>query len=300
MDTDGRHLGDLVGVVIITRNRADELLVALQRMQTLSRELSVVVVDNASSDGTREQVRRSFPAVRLIEMRENLGAAARNVGVASLTTPYVAFADDDTWWEEASLRRAVELLDAIPDLSLVCGRFVVEPGGRPDPAAAVLAASPLAPGVEAPGRRVLGFLAGASVVRRAPFLDVGGFHRRFLVGGEESLVAWDLSARGGICHYVDDVVVHHQPSTARDLTRRREIEMRNDLWTAWLRRPVRDALSITRRHVRRARANRAMYRPLVEALRGAWWVVLERRPLPAEVAADLRLVEYGIGSTEDR
>ena len=70
---------------------------------------------------------------------------------------------------------------------------------------------------------VLGFLAGASVVRRHAVLDVGGFEPRFFLGGEEQLLAIDLRAAGWCLAYVDDVVVHHHPSPRRDIGRRVEM-----------------------------------------------------------------------------
>ncbi|MEV4708894.1 glycosyltransferase [Actinoplanes sp. NPDC049316] len=43
---------------------------------------------------------------------------ARTIGVRRLDTPYVAFCDDDTWWEPGSLRVAAELLDAYPRIGV--------------------------------------------------------------------------------------------------------------------------------------------------------------------------------------
>ena len=81
--------------MVITRDRAGELLRSLEHLTTLESRPRVVVVDNGSSDGTVAAVRRAFPEVDVIALTHNRGAAARNVGVATVTTPYVAFADDD-------------------------------------------------------------------------------------------------------------------------------------------------------------------------------------------------------------
>jgi hypothetical protein len=58
----------------------------------------VIVIGNGSVDGTAAAVRERHPGVDLIELGANRGAAARNVGMARAGTPYVAFADDDSWW----------------------------------------------------------------------------------------------------------------------------------------------------------------------------------------------------------
>ena len=76
-----------VAVVVITHQRRDELLLALDRLLALPERPHVVVVDNGSTDGTADVVRARFPAVELIASPENLGAVGRNVGVARLATP---------------------------------------------------------------------------------------------------------------------------------------------------------------------------------------------------------------------
>ena len=65
-----------------------------------------------------------------------------------------------------------------------------------------------------PGKPLLGFLAGALVVRRTAFLEAGGFDPRFFIGGEEQLLAIELAVRGWTLCYVPQLVVHHHPSPA--------------------------------------------------------------------------------------
>ena len=91
---------------------------------------------------------------------------------------------------------------------------------------------PRQPGM--PGSSLLGFLAGASVVRRDVFLEAGGFEPRFFIGGEEELLAADLAARGHWLCYVPELVVHHHPSPVRDGQGRRLTTARNALWFTWL------------------------------------------------------------------
>src|SRR4051794_35052172 len=119
-----------VAVVVITHQRRDELLLAVDRLLALPEQPHVVVVDNGSTDGTADAVRARFPEVELVPSPENLGAVGRNVGVARLDTPYVAFCDDDTWWDPGALRTAADVLDAHPRLAVVTARIIVEPGGR--------------------------------------------------------------------------------------------------------------------------------------------------------------------------
>src|SRR5215218_1414627 len=99
-----------ITVVVATRNRAARLAGVLERLGGLPERPPVVVVDNGSDDDTVDVAGR-FPGVRVLRLPRNHGAAARNYGVAAAKTPYVAFADDDSWWAPGSLARAGELFE---------------------------------------------------------------------------------------------------------------------------------------------------------------------------------------------
>jgi GT2 family glycosyltransferase len=275
-----------VAVVIITRDRVDELLHTLGRLRALPERPQIVVVDQGSRDGGPERVRRRFPDVRVIALDDDRGAAGRTVGACAVDAPYVAFADDDSWWAPGALHRAAGVLDAHPRVGLVAGRVLLGDGEQLDPACAAMAASPLPDVADAPGRRVLGFVACGAVVRRDAFLAVGGFHPRLGIGGEEQLLAADLAARGWALVYDEDVVAHHHPSPVRDHGGRRTQQVRNDLWFAWLRRRRWSALRATARAARSAMRDSACRAGLVGALGGARWVRAQRRPVPAWLEAD--------------
>jgi GT2 family glycosyltransferase len=276
--------------VVITHNRRDELLVTLAHLAALPGEPRVIVVDNASSDDTPSAVVDAFPSVRVMQSAHNLGGGARNIGVEAATTPYVAFADDDSWWDDDALPRAVEIFEASPATAAIAARVVVHPDERDDPTCRVMASSPLRRS-DVPFPLVLGFLACASLVRRDLFLEVGGFDGRFVVGGEEQRVAYDLRERGYDIVYAHDVVAHHAPSPVRDVTRRRRRELRNDLWTAWLRRRLLRALSVTARIAMRAVHDPTARGALSDAARGARWVWRERRPLSRAVEREAAMVD---------
>ena len=95
-----------VTVVVASRDRRADLLASLPR-----HEAPVILVDNGSTDATVAAVRSAFPAVRILPLARNVGALARTIGARAATTPYVAFADDDSWWAPGALARAVELLE---------------------------------------------------------------------------------------------------------------------------------------------------------------------------------------------
>jgi GT2 family glycosyltransferase len=292
-----------VTVVVMTRNRREQLLRTLRRLADLSGPVPVVVVDNGSDDGTPAAVRRDFPGVTVVPLRENRGALARTVGVRRARTPYVAFSDDDSWWAPGALERAAGHLDRVPRLGLVAARTLVGPDERPDPLSAVLAGSPLAAEPGLPGPRVLGFLACAAVVRREAYLQTGGFHPLVFFLGEETVLAQDLAAAGWRLCYAPDVVAHHHPrpsadgadgadgaaGSARQATRDR-LQLRNALLSAWLRRPGGVAAAHTWRVARRL-PDPVARGALLDASRRLPRALAARRRLPPQVEAEIRLLE---------
>lgn len=280
-----------VTVVVISHNRREELNRTLRRLAALPEEPPVIVVNNASTDGTERMVRTLYPEVTLLTPATNLGAAGRNHGVRLAATPYVAFCDDDTWYEPGGLRRAANLLDAHPGLAVVTAGIAVEHDGRPDDICAEMAASPLDRTRGAPGSPLLSFLAGASIVRRHAFLATGGFSTRLWPGREEELLASDLLRAGWQLTYVPDVVAHRYAPRLRDAQLDRRYGIRNTLWFTWLRRPSRSAVARTIRLLRQLPLDQVSAQGVVDALRGLPWVLRERHPVPADLERSYRRLE---------
>ncbi|MET7854911.1 glycosyltransferase [Streptomyces avermitilis] len=278
-------------VVVITHNRRPELLRTLDRLAELPERPTLIVVDNASTDGTADAVTRHHPRVRLLCPGRNLGAVGRNLAVRAVRTPYVAFCDDDSWWAPGSLSGAADLLDRYPGLATVTARILVEPGGVEDPITEELRDSPVRGPEWLPGPALGSFLAAATVLRTDAFRTAGGFHPRLWLGGEEELLAADLAANGWWLTYADHLTIHHQPSLVRDPTARRAHGIRNTLWFTWLRRPAGPALRRTVYLARTVPRDTVSLRAFVEAAAALPWVLRERRVLPAEVEARMRVLE---------
>jgi GT2 family glycosyltransferase len=278
-------------VVVASKDRRDLLLRTLPLHLALPERPEVVLVDDASTDGTAEAVARELPEVRLVRRATSVGGAARNDGLRATRAPYVALADDDSWWEPGSLARAGELFDAHPRLAVIQAKVMVR-GEHPDPIHADMVDTPLPPGAGQPGFPVLGFLACGVVVRREALLEAGGFSPLLGVGGEEELLSWDLAATGWQLSYVPELVVHHDPPrVAGGRPHRREVGIRNTLWTTWLRRPPWPAAVRTVRQVRRLPRDRTTARGLARAVAGLPAVLRERRVSPPHVEAQRQLLD---------
>lgn len=277
-------MSDRVTVVVATRDRWPDLQTSLPR-----HEGPVILVDNASTDGTPDLVAAAFPHVQVIRLQRNLAAVARNVGVDAATTPYVAFADDDSWWAPGALDRAAEILDRHPRIGLIAGRVLVHADERLDPVCAQMSASPLGRRADLPGPSVLGAVACGSIVRRAAYLEAGGFDPVVGFPGEEERLALDLAAYGWDLVYVDELVAHHHPSSTRppDVSRR-AASTRSALLTTLMRRPW----PVVGAHWRAALlGDRASRLGLARATLALPRALPRRRVLPDGVEKDRRLLE---------
>jgi GT2 family glycosyltransferase len=285
----GAVSGAPVGVVVITRDRRASLLATLDRLTALPERPPLAVVDNGSRDGTAGAVRARHPGVTLLVLSRNEGAVARNRGAAALGTPYIAFSDDDSWWRPGALARAAALFAAHPRLGLIAGATRVGPEEVPDPIDRLLAASALGTAPDLPGPSVLGFLACASVVRREAFLGVGGFHPVLHFGGEEALLALDLTAAGwGVAH-CPGIVAHHHPEGHPRPGREARLR-RNELLTAWLRRPWPHTAGATARLAREALGGGDARRALASALPRLPAALRHRRRIPGWLEREVRAV----------
>lgn len=279
---------DDIGVVVATRDRQDSLRTALRHLCALPERPPIVVVDNGSSDDTPAVGRAA--GVQVIELGRNIGPAARTVGARALDTEAIAFADDDSWWAPGALAKAVRLLREHPRLGLIAARILVGADERLDPTCAVMARSPL-PAVEGlPGTPVLGFIACGAIVRRAAYLQVGGFEPRFGIGGEEALLALDLAVAGWQLAYVPEITAHHHPSReATGRERRRASEVCNLLWVTWMRRAAGPALATTLKvSLQSLRDGEAG--AVLEALAALPWALRRRRPVPDALERAVQLL----------
>ncbi len=221
----------IVVVSFNTRELLRECLLTVQR-EAVGVSYEVIVVDNASNDGSPEMVASSFPWVRLIRSQENLGfAAANNCAFAAAQGRYLVLLNSDAFPRPGALRRAVTHMDAAPHVGLAGARLVGrddswQPSARlfPSPLNDFLALSGLA--AKFPRSRFFGrvdrtwadplqpaaveWTPGAfAIIRRAVLEQVGHFDERFFLYYEEVDLCRRIRAAGHKVWYWPDVVVVH-------------------------------------------------------------------------------------------
>ncbi|HZZ64926.1 MAG TPA: glycosyltransferase [Candidatus Baltobacteraceae bacterium] len=275
-------------IVIATHNRAGVLKQTLQRLYELPERPRLYVVDNASTDDTDRVWRPFGNRVEFIKLRRNIGAAARTIGARKADTPFIAFCDDDCFWTEGSLQCGIDRLSAHPEVAVLNARVLVGAARKDDPACQAMRAGRL-PG--APGVPIVYFMAGACIMRRDAFLGAGGYHVRYFIGAEESLLALDLAARGWQLWYCEDIVVLHTPSSLnRDPDTRRRLVLRNRLWTLLLRRSAASAMRTIAQYASKSFKDQVVRAALAEAIAGLPWILRERRCISHDL--ELRVAAF--------
>ena len=109
-----------VAVVVVSWNSAPDLPACLQSLAALTLHAEVVVVDNASTDGSAEAARATLPSATVIEGGENLGfARASNRGWRATTAPFVLFLNPDAMLEPGAVEALMALLETRADVGIV-------------------------------------------------------------------------------------------------------------------------------------------------------------------------------------
>lgn len=122
-----------LSVIIVSWNVKDLLLQAIDSLtatwEGTQEDLEIIVVDNASSDGTPGMLRANAEHVHLLVNKENRGfAAANNQGLAIARGRYVLLLNSDTQVRPKALQRLIAYLEAHPDTGLVGPRLLNSDG----------------------------------------------------------------------------------------------------------------------------------------------------------------------------
>jgi len=215
-----------VTVVVVTWEQRDLVLVCLQSLARQTVPHRVVVVDNASTDGTAEVVAQRFPDVVILRQRSNLGfAGGVSAAMDVVDTRFVALLNNDAkadaGWLEASL---VALAD--PSVVAVTARLLLaEDTATINNAGGVLLASGYCAdrGLGSPDgemfaypAEVFAFCGGAVVVRTLAVKAAGGFDADYFMYYEDTDLSWRLRLAGWHIVYAPDAVVHHLHAASSD------------------------------------------------------------------------------------
>ena len=219
-----------VAAVIVNFNTRDYLLECVRSLRADGVE-RIVVVDNASVDGSLDALRRSDPKAEVVATGTNLGfGAAANVGVSSTDSGYVLILNPDTVIEPGTVKALTEALERDPTLAVVGPRIhnvdgTLYPSVRRFPDLGVAVGHAFV-GLFKPDNRFtrsyrmldwdhekacpVDWVSGTCMlVRRSAFEQVGGFDPAFFMYVEDVDLCWRLWRTGWTVGYEPGGLVTH-------------------------------------------------------------------------------------------
>lgn len=222
-----------VSIVIITKDTKDllrDLLSSIDKDVPLKPLLNeIVVVDNASSDGTDAMVAKDFPAVLLLRNEKNRGfAASANAGFHRSTGDFIFLLNSDTLLLPGEAVKMARFMEANTDVG-ICGPQLVYPDMKLQRSSASIPSllAEIMPSLktQATGKRVsrlntaldVPSLIGAAIMmRRAALERVNGFDERFFFFLEETDLCMRIRSAGfRVILFTDAKVIHLQGRTVR-------------------------------------------------------------------------------------
>jgi GT2 family glycosyltransferase len=205
--------------VIVNYNRKNELLTTIAKTKDLIQGrpgFEIVIVDNASTDGSAEAVKMNYPDVVLLENKVNTGAPAWNLGFEKATGDYFIIIDDDSH-VESGLDDALLYLDQHPGigvlaLNVTSGPYTSEGWKWKD------------------GQEIVGFIGCGAILRKKTYQEIGGYADWIFLYVNE----WDLGLRvtdAGyqVKYFAGCRVVHRASEINRSSKRLRVYVTRNEL-----------------------------------------------------------------------
>lgn len=225
-----------LAIVIVSFNRRDALVETLSRVADLA--ATVIVVDNASTDDSVEQVRATFQNVHVIVNQANAGVAAFNQGaaavdqlaharsIANTADDLVLILDDDARPDPASLDAAIDALARDPNLAGVALLPIHPATNRPEWRA-----------IEPTNRFPI--MGCANLIRRDSWRRAGGYCEAFFLYRNDTDLALSLlslrdssGAPTGLAFNPAWFAHHDSPAATRKSHRWLHLATRNWIWMA--------------------------------------------------------------------
>ncbi|HET6267758.1 MAG TPA: glycosyltransferase family 2 protein [Acidobacteriota bacterium] len=283
-------MSPLVSIITLNWNRKDDVIKTLAGLSSQTYEpKEIIVVDNGSTDGSAEAIRKNFPAVKIIELKENTGVAGYNRGIEQSQGEFVMLVDNDMdLMQIGTLQKVVSYFEANPRLGAVALQVRLE--NQTD-------LSPNNP-KHAPGRGnpesgypASTFDGGGVVFRKAALDQVGLYTPEFFVYHSEvdlSTRLWDAAYE--IRYFPDIAVSHRHSPTARNPKLTTYYSTRNYFWYVWIYYPfsmkVLETLHFSQmsliQNLRRGHSFTAWLRGVWDAVIGWRRVRSSRKPVKPE------------------
>jgi GT2 family glycosyltransferase len=207
-------------IIIVAYNARTYLADCLDSLLAEDRpEYEIIVVDNASGDGSAEFVAERYPTVRLVRHRENCGFGhGNNLGAGMAAGKYLAFLNPDTVAEPGWLEELIGALEADTAAGMATSQIRLR--SRPShlntcgndthvTGLTLCRGMGMAADTFSRPAEVSAVSGAAFVIRRDLFDRLGGFDEEFFMYMEDTDLSWRARLAGYRSLYVPSSVVHH-------------------------------------------------------------------------------------------
>ena len=210
------------------------------RRQTYA-ALTVIIVDNASSDGSQALIRDAYPEVRLIELTENQGfTGACNIGIQAAESEIVALLNNDTEVDERWAGKVMAAFAARPEVGIVASKMLLfdqrdrfHTAGdyfTIDGRAGNRGAWELDAGQYDRGEYVFSACGGAAAYRQSMLAEIGALDDDFFFLLEDADLAWRAQLAGYKVWYAPGAIVYHHLSASGGGVTASYFDGRNGIW----------------------------------------------------------------------
>jgi len=218
-----------ISFIIVNWNTKDLLRGCLDSIAKTVGSLSheIIVVDNASSDGSADMLAREYPSVRLIANAENRGfGAANNQGFAVMQGKYALLINTDAVITEGAVQKLWGFAEANPRAAIVCGQLLNADGSKQNSVAAFPTLLTLCLNTSLleylfPGRypskrydhteplEVESAIGACMMIRKKALDEVSFFDERYFFFFEETDLAFAMKRAGWSVYQVPDARIYH-------------------------------------------------------------------------------------------
>jgi len=231
-----------LSIIILNYNTRDLLrdcLRSVLKSKKNSFAYEIIVVDNASVDGSVEMIKREFPQVKIIQSKENLGfAGGNNLALKKAQGKYILFLNSDTQVKPDAFQKMISFMDSDPKIGAATAKTMLVSGGMdpdchrgfPTPWASIcyfLGLEKLFPKSKIFGQYHQFYLdlnkiheidAGFGTfmfIRRQALTEVGSWDENYFFYGEDLDLFYRIKKAGWkVMFYPEPLLIHHKGASS--------------------------------------------------------------------------------------
>lgn len=249
-----------ISIIIVNWNTRDLLHNCLESVYRTIGDIrhEIIVVDNASGDGSAAMLRNRHPQVRLIQNTENRGfGTANNQALRIMAGRYALLLNSDTVLKDHAVEELFAFMEAHPDAAMACGQLLNADGSKQNSIAAFPDLLTLLTNMSLleylwpkkfPSKRyehrqpieIDSAVGACLLVRKAAIDAVGLFDERYFFFFEETDWAYQMKRAGWKVHHIPSAFIHHFQGQSIGRNVRSRIEFyrsRYQFFRKWKSRP---------------------------------------------------------------